>query len=167
MENLKIKVTKVNENAIMPKFAHDTDSGFDLYVSEDCVINAKSTGAVPTGLKFELPEGFGIMVRPRSGNTLKGVEGFYEPIIEDALSILVCKEKHLMDLKVQIGTIDQDYRGEVRVLTTNNECCPVKIPKGTKLAQCVIEKVYHADFEIVDELSDTKRGENGFGSTGK
>lgn len=166
MENLKIKVIKMNEGAVIPKFAHTTDSGFDLYTSEDYVIDAKSTGAVPTGLKFELPEGFGLMVRPRSGNTLKGVEGIYEPML-DEFGVLIHSEKEKMDLKVQMGTVDQDYTGEVKILTTNNEYYPVRIPKGTKLAQCVIEKVYHSEFEIVNELKSTERGEKGFGSTGK
>ncbi len=166
MEELKIKVLVLSEGAKVPHFAHPTDSGFDLYTSEDITINAKSTAAVPTGLSFELPTGYGLMVRPRSGNTLKGVEGFYEPML-DEFGVLIHAEKERMDLKVQIGTVDQDYRGEVKILTTNNEYYPVKIPKGTKLAQCVIEKVYHSEFEIVEKLNDTKRGSNGFGSTGK
>lgn len=166
MEELKIKVLVLSEGAKVPYFAHPTDSGFDLYTSEDITINAKSTAAVPTGLSFELPTGYGLMVRPRSGNTLKGVEGFYEPML-DEFGVLIHAEKERMDLKVQIGTVDQDYRGEVKILTTNNEYYPVKIPKGTKLAQCVIEKVYHSEFKIVEKLNDTKRGSNGFGSTGK
>lgn len=166
MEDLKIKVLVLSEGAKVPHFAHSTDSGFDLYTSEDIIINSKSTAAVPTGLSFELPTGYGLMVRPRSGNTLKGVMGTYKPIVKE-FAYIMGKEEQLMDIKVQIGTVDQDYRGEVKILTTNNESHPVLIKKGTKLAQCVIEKVYHADFEIVEELNDTKRGSNGFGSTGK
>ena len=165
MENVEIKVMKVSEDAILPCYAHTTDSGFDLYTSQDYVISAKSTGAIPTGLKFELPEGYGIMVRPRSGNTLKGVNGTFEPIV-DEFCFLIDESEHNMNIKVEIGTIDENYRGEVKILTTNNEYYPVCIPKGTKLAQGVIEKVPKANFIEVEELSTSDRGEKGFGSTG-
>ncbi len=164
MENVEIKVMKVSEDAILPCYAHSTDSGFDLYTSQEYVVNAKSTGAIPTGLKFELPKGYGIMVRPRSGNTLKGVTGTFEPIV-DEFYFLIDENEHKMDLKVQIGTIDENYRGEVKILTINNELHPVCVPKGTKLAQGVIEKIPKANFIEVNELSTTDRGEGGFGST--
>lgn len=164
MENVEIKVMKVSEDAILPCYAYSTDSGFDLYTSEDYVISAKGTGAIPTGLKFELPEGYGIMVRPRSGNTLKGVNGTFEPIVNE-FCFLIDESEHKMDIKVQIGTVDENYRGEIKILTTNNELHPVCIPKGTKLAQGVIEKIPKANFLEVNELSTTDRGEKGFGST--
>ena len=164
MKNVEIKVMKVNENAILPCYAHSTDSGFDLFTSEDFTIDAKSTGAIPTGLKFELPKGYGIMVRPRSGNTLKGVNGTFEPIV-DEFCYLIDDNKHKMDLKVQIGTIDENYRGEIKILTTNNELYPVCVPKGTKLAQGIVEKIPKAEFKEVKTINLTDRGENGFGST--
>ena len=162
---MEIKVKRINENAIMPVYAHEGDTGFDIYTSEDVIIAARSTAAVPTGLKFELPEGYGVMVRNRSGNTLKGVDGIYQTFLDDLGNMFLPKEVQKMDIKVQIGTIDNGYRGEVKILATNNEMHDVKILKGTKLAQGIVEKINRTNFIEVSELNESDRRENGFGST--
>src|SRR5690625_7042344 len=95
-EPLKIGFKRLNDDAILPTKAHPTDSGFDLYASaEDVIIEPGETVVVPTGIAVELPKGFEAQVRPRSGITAK------------------------TKLRVQLGTIDQDYRGEIGVIVDN------------------------------------------------
>ena len=153
---IEIKVKKLSPNAVVPKYAHPTDTGFDLYTSEDVLLNPHSTGIAKTGLAFELPAGWGVMLRNRSGITVKGC-----PIIlpTDGTTVNV-------PVTVFIGTLDEDYRGEIGIMVRNESKHTIIIPKGTKLAQGVLEKVYQAAFTLVEELSDTTRGNGGFGSTG-
>lgn len=146
-----INVKKVNENAVLPVFAHETDTGFDLFTCEDITLEPYEKGIAKTGLIFELPFGWGIQVRNKSGNTVKGVPDI---------------ASNRRDITVFLGTIDSDYRGEVGIMVQNNEFVTVTIPKGTKLAQGVLEKVYHCEFKEVEEVNNTNRGEGGFGSTG-
>ena len=153
---IEIKVKKLSPNAVVPKYAHPTDTGFDLYTSEDVLLDPHSTGIAKTGLAFELPAGWGVMLRNRSGITVKGC-----PIIlpTDGTTVNV-------PVTVFIGTLDEDYRGEIGIMVRNESKHTIIIPKGTKLAQGVLEKVHQATFTLVEELSNTTRGNGGFGSTG-
>ncbi|MBP3929763.1 MAG: dUTP diphosphatase [Peptostreptococcaceae bacterium] len=153
---IEVKVKKLSPNAVVPKYAHATDTGFDLYTSEDILLDPHSTGIAKTGLAFELPAGWGIMLRNRSGITVKGC-----PVVLpfDNLDIKI-------PVTVFIGTLDEDYRGEVGIMVRNESKYTIIIPKGTKLAQGVLEKIHQATFTVVEELSETTRGEGGFGSTG-
>ena len=145
--NLRTKIKRVRD-VELPKYAKPGDSGFDLVAAEDTIIWPGETKVVPTGLAFEIPPGYELQVRPRSGITRN------------------------TKLRVVLGTVDSGYRGEVGVLLDNNER-PIRlnmkahvIEKGTRIAQGVIAPVVTAHFEEVDELSDSERGDSGFGSTG-
>lgn len=156
---INIKVKRVHPDAVIPDFAHDTDTGADLYTCEELILLAGEKGIARTGLIFELPLGWGFQVRNKSGNTVKGV-----PVKvvrgSDVLEIRA-------DITVYLGTVDQGYRNEVGIMIKNEEQFPVIIPKGTKLAQMVLEKIQQCNFTEVEEVNnDTSRGLGGFGSTG-
>ncbi|MGH1008621.1 dUTP diphosphatase [Bacillus cereus] len=145
---LRVKVKKLNKDVELPKYAREFDSGFDLVAAEDTIIWPGETKVVQTGLAFEIPPGYELQVRPRSGMTRN------------------------TKLRVILGTVDSGYRGEVGVLVDNTER-PISlnmkahvIEKGTRIAQGVIAPVITAHFVEVDELSDSERGVGGFGSTG-
>ena len=148
---MNIKVKKIHHNAVIPRFAHPTDTGFDLFTVESIRIHPNQKSIVRTGLIFELPNGWGIQVRNKSGITMKGVPNLLG---------------NNADIVVYMGTIDQAYRGEVGIMVKNISNKTIAIPSGTKLAQGVLERVYQCTFEEVEEVSETDRGEGGFGSTG-
>lgn len=139
---MKIKIKKLHPDAVIPQYAHEGDSGFDLVVVENFVIRPGETKLVKTGISLELPKGYELQVRPRSGITL-GTK-----------------------LRVQLGTIDSNYRGEIGVIVDNVDDVIYRIERGYRIAQGVIAPVVQATFEEVDQLEETERGENGFGSTG-
>lgn len=151
---LDVKVKILSPNAVVPKYAHPTDTGFDLFTCEDLVLDPKCTGIAKTGLAFELPKGWGIMLRNRSGITVKGCP------------VIALNNHKTVPVTVFIGTLDEDYRGEIGIMVRNDSEQSILIPAGTKLAQGVLEKVYQATFTLVEELSNTTRGNGGFGSTG-
>ena len=148
---MNIGVKKIHENAVIPQFAHATDTGFDLFTVENTIIQANKKSIVRTGLIFDLPYGWGIQVRNKSGITVKGVPNLLG---------------YNADITVYIGTIDSAYRGELGIMVKNETEETIVIPSGTKLAQGVLEKVYQCTFEEIEEVSETDRGNGGFGSTG-
>lgn len=148
---MNIGVKKIHENAVIPQFAHATDTGFDLFTVENTIIQANKKSIVRTGLIFDLPYGWGIQVRNKSGITVKGVPNLLG---------------YNADITVYIGTIDSAYRGELGIMVKNETEETIVIPSGTKLAQGVLEKVYQCTFTEVEEVSETDRGNGGFGSTG-
>lgn len=152
----KLLIKTIHEDAIIPFYAHNTDAGVDLFTVEDTTIEPFTAKAIKTGLTIALPEGTEGQIRPRSGNSLKGV-----PCVVDKDGTITN-----MYIQIAIGTIDEQYRGEVGIITFNPYNIPVTVPKGTKLAQMVINKVERPVIELVDELDETERGANGFGSTG-
>ncbi|MDR4144856.1 dUTP diphosphatase [Bacillus paranthracis] len=145
--NLRVKIKRVKD-VELPKYAKSGDSGFDLVAAEDTIIWPGETKVVQTGLSFEIPPGYELQVRPRSGMTRN------------------------TKLRVVLGTVDSGYRGEVGVLVDNTEIPKAAnmqahvIEKGTRIAQGVIAPVIIAHFDEVDELSHSERGTNGYGSTG-
>ena len=148
---MNINIKKNNKDAVIPVFAHETDSGFDLFTCEDTFVKANKKVIAKTGLTFEIPKGWGIQIKNKSGITMKGVP---TSLGENA------------DITVYEGTVDMDYRGEVGIMIKNEEDFEITIPKHTKIAQGVLRKVYHCKFEEVSEVNETLRGEGGFGSTG-
>ena len=147
-----INIKLLHKDAVVPQFAHSTDSGFDLFTCEDITIKACKKYIIPTGIAFEIPEGWGIQIKNKSGITIKGVP--------------TTSGKNA-DITVYEGTIDMDYRGEVGIMIKNEELFDITIPKGTKLAQGILRRVYHCNFDVVKEFSSvTNRGDKGFGSTG-
>ena len=141
---MNLKVKKLNQNATIPAYQSSGASGFDLHASESAEIPAGGVCAVKTGLAFEIPRGFEIQVRPRSGLAFK-----------NGISVLNTP-----------GTIDSDYRGEVMVILFNFGKENFSVKKGDRIAQAVLAQVFLADFSVSDELGSTTRGEKGFGSTG-
>lgn len=128
----------------LPAQAHPGDAGWDLAAAEAATIPPLGRAKVPTGLVFEIPEGFEVQVRPRSGLAWKtGVTILNAP-----------------------GTIDAGYRGEVCVILFNASDAPVEIRPGDRIAQAVVARLEPARFEEAAALSASTRGEGGFGSTG-
>ena len=141
---------KLEPGATAPIKATDGSVGYDLFVYGSHRIYP-GRNAVRTGLSIQLPEGFEATVRPRSGCSLKGIPDEYNL-------------RHNAD--VLMGTIDTDYRGEVKLIVLNHEDEPFFLADGQRIAQLVISPVFTGVAEVVDELDDTERGDNGFNSTG-
>ncbi len=167
---LRVKIKRLNKGVKLPEYAKSGDAGFDLVAAEDTIINPGETKVIPTGLAFEIPPGYEMQVRPRSGMSRK------------------------TKLRVVLGTVDSGYRGEVGVIADNASIIEyasqprlaagvsvedndfnitkatkyevIKIKKGDRIAQGVIAPVETAHFVEVGELSESERGTGGFGSTG-
>lgn len=172
---MRIRIKKVRDDIPTPGYAYKGDAGYDLICAEDTIIEPGQTVKIPTGLAFEIAEGYEMTVRPRSGVTAK------------------------TPLRVSLGTIDSNFRGEVNVICENSapfhyelgDSAFIKeyralgidgmqdmksekshlintylIRKGSRIAQGVIAPVVQAMFVEVDELGETDRGTGGFGSSG-
>ena len=146
MEKIKVGITAEN-NVEIPRYMTEGSAGIDVSANIETEIELKPLERylVPTGIKLEIPEGFEVQVRPRSGLAFKhGITVLNTP-----------------------GTIDSDYRGEIKVLLINLSNEAYKIQPNERIGQLILSKVYRLDFEVKDGLSETKRGEGGFGHTGK
>jgi len=142
---MKLKIKKLNEEAIIPAYQSEEAAGFDLHSIEDYVLKTGERKLINTGLAFEIEAGYEVQIRPRSGLAFKhGITVLNSP-----------------------GTIDSDYRGEIKVLLINLGSEDFEIKKGERIAQAVVAPAIQAEIVEVDELNDTKRGKGGFGSTGK
>lgn len=143
-----IKVKIVNKSAYpVPAYATELSAGMDLKanITEPVTIASLERAMIPTGIYIELPEGYEAQIRPRSGLAAKfGVTVVNAP-----------------------GTVDADYRGEVKVILVNLSKDPFVINPGERIAQMVIAKYEKIEWEEVEELGDTERGDGGFGSTGR
>lgn len=157
---VKIKLN----GGIMPKKQHEGDAAFDLYVPEDTQV---LSGRQIISLKFaiEIPHGYAATIQPRSGYSSKGIEAI---ITDDCpLDGAITREGRI-DADVLRGLIDANYRGNVGVIINVHEYHDkMIIKKGTRIAQMQIVPVPEVTLEEADELSDTDRGEGGFGSTNK
>ncbi len=144
---LKVKIVRVNKNAILPVYATEHAAGMDISACLDAPVNLEpfSTALVPTGLCIELPPGYEAQLRPRSGLALR----------------------HMISLPNTPATIDADYRGEVKVILVNYGKEPFSVVHGDRIAQMVVAKVERVAFSEVKELAPSGRGEGGFGHTGK
>ena len=137
---------KAEKGAVIPHYATEGAAGADIsaYLSAPVTLRPGESKAIPTGLFMEIPEGYEVQVRPRSGLALKhGITVLNAP-----------------------GTIDSDYRGEVKVILINHSSEAFTIHNGDRIAQIVVARVHRLPFVEVDDLSATERGEGGFGSTG-
>jgi dUTP pyrophosphatase len=140
---MNLKVKKMHPDAITPTVGHTGDAGIDLYAIETVVFLPRTQMSVPTGIAMEIPDGYAGLVWDKSSVSFK------------------------QGLKVMGGVIDAPYRGEIVISLYNTTDQEQSIEKGKKVAQMLLQKVEHCTFEEVDTLSDTARGENGWGSTGK
>ncbi len=139
--------TKLNPDAIDPSYNYISDSGFDLYSTEEIVVNPLGRALIPTGLAFDIKDGYEIQVRSKSGLA-----------INQGLFVLNSP-----------GTVDSGYLGEVKVIIFNTNSEQVTIKKGMKIAQAVLCPVIngkYVDLELKKDLGQKDRGDNGFGSTG-
>lgn len=165
---MKINIKRNHKDAVIPEFAHSTDTGFDLFTCEDLELLPYQKGIAKTGLIFELPKGYGFQVRNKSGMTVKGVpctvitQGLDRITFEPKISY----HQERIDITVYLGTIDEGYTGEVGIMVKNETDKKIIIPKHTKLAQGVLEKVYQFEFIEVEEVKETDRGDKGYGSSG-
>lgn len=141
-----VKFLRLHPNAQLPKYATEHAAGLDLHAcnDEDIIVQPQTVALIPTGFAIELPIGYEAQLRPRSGLALK----------------------HAISLPNTPGTIDADYRGEVKVILINHGKEPFTVRKGDRIAQMVIAKYERVDFVEVDSLSNTERGAGGFGHTG-
>lgn len=133
------------KNQVPPLYATPGSAGCDLIASEEITLPPGKWSAVSTGLYLEIPRGYVAQVCPRSGLALKhGVSVLNAP-----------------------GIIDSDYRGEVKVLLVNHDSLRYTVKKGDRIAQLVFMPVVQAQMKFIDQLTETDRGEGGFGSTGR
>ena len=140
-----LKIKKLNPKAIIPAYQTEEAAGFDLHSIEDIVLKPNERKLISTGLAFEIEVGYEVQIRPRSGLAFKeGITVLNSP-----------------------GTVDSDYRGEIKVLLINLGDKEFEIKRGDRIAQAVVAPIIQAKIVEVDKLSITKRGEKGFGSTGK
>lgn len=130
-----------NNKTYLPEYKTCGAAGADLHARGDWNIKPGETLIIPLGICFEIPAGYEVQIRPRSGLSKQSIE-------------------------VIIGTVDSDYRGEVGAIIHNASGKLFAIRDGDRVAQMIYSPVVQAGFEVVDELSDTKRGKDGFGSTG-
>ncbi len=145
MKSIIVNFAKVSDLAIIPSFAHDGDSGFDLYIIESAKLMPNERKALKTGLKFDLPYNYEIQVRPRSGVSTN------------------------TKLVIIFATIDSCYRGEIHIIAHNTDTFPICLEAGQSIAQGVINRLPSICIKETDlnKLSHTCRGSNGFGSTAK
>jgi len=143
---VRIRVNLLHPDAVLPRYAHgpEEDAGLDLHAVEDVLLEPGVPALVPTGLAIELPPGFEAQIRPRSGLALR----------------------HAITLPNAPATIDPGYRGEIRVILLNLGRAPYLVHKGDRIAQMVVAR-YEAVEWVECELSETRRGAGGFGSSGR
>jgi dUTP pyrophosphatase len=142
----KILIKRISEKVVLPKYETSGSSGMDIsaFIEIDIEINPGEKAIIPTGFSLSIPRGFEVQIRPRSGLAAK-----------NGISVLNTP-----------GTIDADYRGEIKVILVNFGKEKFKIEKGLRIAQMVVCPVVQAEMEQVEELPNTSRGSGGFGSTG-
>ena len=145
MIEIELKRLAHGEGLPTPAYASEGAAGLDIVAAEDVTLHPGDRRGVATGFAIAIPEGYEVQVRPRSGLALKhGVTCLNTP-----------------------GTIDHDYRGEVKVILANLGSEPFEVRRGERIAQLVPAPVLKASFREVAELGDTSRGAGGFGSTGR
>lgn len=143
MQTVEIKFNKLHPDAQIPSYAHVGDAGADVYSVAEVTLQPSDRAAIPTGLAVDIPLGYEIQVRPKSGLALKhGITVLNSP-----------------------GTVDAGYRGEIQVIVINLGKEVYTFAKGQKIAQLVLKSVIQAQF-IEGELGTSDRGDGGFGSTG-
>lgn len=145
MEILKIPIKQLDPELPLPAPANPGDAGYDLFSRINIVLKPAERKIVPTGIMLAIPEGYAGFILPRSGAALKGGLGVVN----------------------SPGLIDSGYRGEIAVILINHDPeNDFTIKKGDKICQLVIQKVEKIRWEVAEDLTSTKRGEKGFGSTG-
>lgn len=145
MKDIEVKIKKISPEAIIPTYASPGSSGADLYSVVNEIIEPGESSLIPCGFAMEIPEGFEAQIRPRSGIALK-----------DGVSILNTP-----------GTIDSDYRGEIKVILKNFGSKVFRVKKGMRIGQMVFSRIQRTEFKLVDKLEESRRGTGGFGHSDK
>lgn len=145
-DSVNIGVELIHNNAKVPAYMHEGDQGADIYAVEEIIIKPHTYGnVIPTGLKVLIPHDWCLSIRPRSG----------------------LSKNSTLRISNSPATIDQQYRGEIKILFDNIGDSPVTIKAGERIAQMILERNYQAKYHKVDSVEpDTERGEDGFGSSG-
>lgn len=138
-----VRIKKIVDDAIIPTYATPGSACFDLYSAQD--VSFEKSCVISTGLAFEIPEGWQMLIFGRSGHAFK-----------DDVRLANC-----------VGVVDSDYRGEVKVKLTCDGDTSMSVNKGDRIAQAQLVPVYPVTFSLVDQLKETSRGIGGFGSTGR
>jgi dUTP pyrophosphatase len=142
---MKLPITRLDRELPLPSYAHPGDAGLDLYSTEDVTLGPGDRAAVSTGISVAIPAGYAGFIHARSGRALK-----------QGLAVVNAP-----------GLIDSGYRGEIKVIVINlARSHDIRIERGEKIAQLVVQPVASVELEEVEELSVSERGEGGFGSTG-
>jgi dUTP pyrophosphatase len=139
---VEIKIKKLSPEAIIPHYAHEGDAGMDLYSIEDAVINPQERKILSTGLAIELPAGYCALIWDKGGLAAKN------------------------GIKTMGGVFEYTYRGEYKIILLNTSSQAYEIKKGEKIAQVLIQPIVTAQIKETTDLTETKRGEGRFGSTG-
>jgi dUTP pyrophosphatase len=142
MEKIGVKINLNHSDAKMPFYGSEEAAGFDLHSVEDRTIKPKETALIGTGVHMELPKGYCVQFWDRSGIGVKGITKF-------------------------AGVIDSDYRGELKVVLHNTTEESFEVNKGDRIIQGLIVPSFQAEFEKIDKLNESGRGEKGFHSTGR
>lgn len=154
-----MKIKLLSPNAKMPTKGSKQAAGYDLYTPKDTIINP-GRNIIPIDIAIALWLGYEAQIRPRSGFSAKGFEGY--AITENGHEETPTR----FDCDVLIGTIDSDYRGNIGVIVNSHETKPFLVAAGTRIAQMVIASHWSGDLVAVNELDNTERGEGGYNSTG-
>ena len=140
--NKTIPIIKFHPDAIIPTYAHNNDAGCDFTTPESVTVPARGRMMIPTGIGMAIPDEYMLRISDKSGLASKGL--------------------HTMG-----GIVDAGYRGEINVIIYNTTDSDYLFESGHKIAQGIIQPIVHGEFELVSELDEGLRGDNGFGSTGK
>jgi dUTP pyrophosphatase len=144
-ERVRVGLSRLDPGMPVPAYAHPGDAGADLAIAEDCELAPGERRLVGTGVAIALPPGWAGFVHPRSGLAARS-----------GLTIVNAP-----------GTVDAGYRGEIRICLLNTDLAqPVRLRRGDLIAQLVVQRVAEADFELLDQLPESARGQRGHGSTG-
>ena len=142
---MKVRINRTDKELPMPHYKYDGDAGMDIYSKVDEIIFPGQYKMIPTGIKVEVPYGFEMQVRPRSG----------------------LAAKHGVSIVNSPGTVDHQYRGEVGVVLINHGKEDFHVKRGDRIAQMVFKKIEIVRLEETEDLTESSRGEGGFGSTGR
>lgn len=147
MKKIKVKVVKLSDNLVLPKYETIGSAGMDVRanISEPLILGPLERKLIPLGIKIEIPEGYEVQIRPRSGLALK----------------------HGIGMVNSIGTIDSDYRGEIGAILINLSKDEYVVQPQERIGQIILNKVEKIEWEVVESLNETERGSGGFGHTGK
>lgn len=163
---MEAKFKKLSQDAILPEKATTLSIGYDLYVPTDFIVD-KRRQIIPLGLSIQLPENIEAKIESRSGFSAKGIAGHRVLYGWEGKKTYVELYSEYFDADVKTGKIDPDYRGEIGVIIHNHRPdIPFLIKKGTRIAQMTFYPICEMEITEVKELSETERGDGGFGHSG-